>query len=145
MCASQDSTGSIATLLEQKIEEAELDLTDVQVSAVIMALCDVLSRHAEMAVQLLERARRVKRGKLSMKRFEAWVKEHDDTYDSKQHFRRLLLEAAVDLDDEAVRATMAVAIDVWTHAGNVFDSVFDIETLEQQSDGDAPARDLPPT
>jgi hypothetical protein len=105
----------------------------------------VLARHAEMTLQLLERARRVERGKLSMRRLEAWVKEQDDTYDSKRHFKHLLLKAEVDFDDEAVRAAMAVAIDVWIYAANVFDSVFDIETLEEQSDGGATARDLPST
>jgi hypothetical protein len=40
-------------LLEQKIEEAELDLTDVQVHAVIKALCKVLQRHANMMVEIV--------------------------------------------------------------------------------------------
>jgi hypothetical protein len=130
MSATERPVQDIGSLLEQKIEEAELDLSDVQVHDVIMALCDVLARQAKMTVELLERARRVKRGKLSINQLEAWVEEQDSIGHSREHFTRLLLKADADLEDEAVIAAMAVVRDVWIYAGNVFDSVF--ETLEQQ-------------
>jgi hypothetical protein len=130
MSASQDSADPITALLEQKIEEAELDLTDVQVSDVIRALCDVLARQAKMTLELLERARRVKRGKLSINQLEAWVEEQERAGGPTEHFKRLLLKADVDLEDEAVVAAMAVARDVLIYADTFIGSVF--EKLGQQ-------------
>ena len=129
MSGSQDPMDPMA-LLEQKIEEAELDLTDVQVHDVIRALCDVQARQAKITLELLERARRVKRGKLSIKRLEEWVKEQDKAGGAAEHFKRLLLKADVDLEDEAVVAALAVARDVLIYADRFIDTVF--ETLGQQ-------------
>jgi hypothetical protein len=130
MTASQDSTHPLEAMLDQKIEEAELDLADVQVKAVITALCDVLARDAELTVELFDRFGRVRLGKLSIDRLEEWVKEQDSAGGPTEHFKRLLFEAGVDLEDDAVIAAMTVAKDVLIYAGNFIDSVF--ETLGQQ-------------
>jgi hypothetical protein len=105
----------VMTVLEQKIEEAELDLTDVQVNDVIMALCKVLVRHAEMGLQLLGRARDVKRGRMSMKRLETWVEEQDGRGDDMHYLERLLLKADLDFEDEAVIAALQVVKEVLTY------------------------------
>jgi hypothetical protein len=130
MSASKRSVDPVEAMLDQKIEEAGLDLTDVQVNDVISALCDVLARQAKMMVELFERARRVKRGKSSISQLEAWVEEQDGTGGPTEHFKRLLWKADVDLEDEAVVAAMAVAKDVLIYADTFIDSVF--EKLGQQ-------------
>jgi hypothetical protein len=130
MSATKHPVHPLEALLDQKIEEAGLDLTDVQVHDVISALCDVLARQARIAVELLEGARRVKRGKSSINQLEAWVEEQDGTGGPAEHFKRLLWKADVDLEDEAAVAAIAVAKDVLIYADNFIDSVF--ETLGQQ-------------
>jgi hypothetical protein len=130
MSGSQDPMDPMA-LLEQKIEEAGLDLTDVQVHDVIAALSKVLARHLEMTLQLLKRARRVKHGKMSMSKLEAWVKEQESKGGVIEHFKRLLLEAEVDFDDEAVIEAMAVAIDVLIQADNFIGSILEFKSSEQ--------------
>ena len=131
MSGSQDPMDPMA-LLEQKIEEAELDLTDVQVHDVITALCKALAQDAKMVVQLMLRARRVKRGTMSMSRLEAWVKEQESKGGVVEHFKRLLLEAEVDFDDEAVVEAMAVARDVLIQADHFIGSLLEFKSLEQQ-------------
>jgi hypothetical protein len=130
MSATKNPVHPLEALLDQKIEEAGLDLTDVQVNDVIAALCDVLARQARLTVELLERARRVKRGKLSINELDKWVEEQDGTGGPTEHFKRLLWKADVDLEDEAVVAAMAIARDVLIYADTFIDSVF--ETLGQQ-------------
>jgi hypothetical protein len=137
MIATERPVRDIGSLLDQKIEEAELDLADVQVKAVITALCDALARDAKITVELFERARRVKRGKSSISQLEAWVEEQDNAGDAVQHFIRLLLKADVDLEDDAVIAAMTVAKDVLIHAGHVIDSIF--ERLAQRCARGEPA------
>jgi hypothetical protein len=125
MSATESPVQDIESFLDQKIEEAELDLSDVQVKAVIMALCDALARDAKITVELFERVRRVKRGKLSISQIEAWVEEQERAGDAVQHFIRLLFKADVDLEDDAVIVAMTVAKDVLIYAGHVIDSVFE--------------------
>jgi hypothetical protein len=129
MSRSQDPMDPTA-LLEKKIEEAELDLTDVQVNAVIMALWDVLTRHFGMLDELFKRLRRVQRGTLSINSLDKWVEEQDSPGGPTEHFKQLLLKADVELEDEAVVSALAVAKDVFIYADKCIDSVF--EKLEQQ-------------
>jgi hypothetical protein len=63
----------IESLLDQKIEEAGLDLTDVQVNEVIKMLIKVMRQNTENLKRLLDRARAVVRGRISPAQFKAWV------------------------------------------------------------------------
>jgi hypothetical protein len=131
MSGLQDPMEPIA-LLEKKIDEAELDLTDVQVHDVIAALCTALAQHLKIVVQLMRSARRVKRGTMSMSRLEAWVEEQDRKGGVVEHFKRLLLEAEVDFEDAAVIEAMAVARDVLIEADNFIGSILEFKSSEQQ-------------
>jgi hypothetical protein len=125
MSATESPVRDIESFLDQKIEEAGLDLSDVQVKAVITAVCDVIAWQAKTAMELLKRCRRVQLGKLSMSRLDAWVEEQDTNGDPMEHFKRLLLKAEVDLEDEAVIEALGVARDVLIHAYKYTDSVFE--------------------
>lgn len=125
MSATERPVQDIGSVLDQKIEEAGLNLSDVQVKAVITAVCDVLAQQAKVAVELLKRCRRVHLGKLSISRLDAWVEEQDKKSDPMEHFKRLLLKAEVDLEDEAVLEAIAVARDLLVHASQDINSVFE--------------------
>jgi hypothetical protein len=105
----------IESLLDQKIEEAGLDLTDVQVNEVIKMLIKVMRQNTENLKRLLDRARAVVRGRISPAQFKAWVEEQNEAGGDMQHLYMLLCNAEIDLDDEAVNAAVLVAEDVLAH------------------------------
>jgi hypothetical protein len=125
MSVTEGPVQDIESFLDQKIEEAGLDLSDVQVKAVITAVCEVIAWHANTTMELLKRCRRVQLDKLSMSRLLEWAEEQDRKGDPAEHVKRLLLKADVDLEDEAVIEALGVARDVLIHSYKYTDSVFE--------------------
>jgi hypothetical protein len=115
--ASASSFGdTLDKLLDKRIDEAELDFSDVQVRSVMRTMFELIDARNEARREFAKVVLRMMRGKTSMQQVDAIATKLDDSTG------RLvgLLEArlwnmGIEFDDEKVIAAMTVAKEVLTY------------------------------
>jgi hypothetical protein len=110
-------------LIDQKIGEAEIDFTDVQVRSVMETLFELIDARVAAIGKVAEVGLRMMRGKASLQQVDAITTKLDDSY--ARLIGRLgarLWNMGIDFDDQKVIEALTLAKEVLTY---IYEHEFD--------------------
>jgi hypothetical protein len=104
---------TIYALLDKRVDEAELDLSDVQVSSVIDAMYGVLKWRTGTIKRVLDQLCSAVRRRAPQTQTHAMIKQLDTlTENINGDFEKQLWDMGLDFEDEAVIAAIKVAKEI---------------------------------
>jgi hypothetical protein len=102
--------------LDQKIDEAEIDLADVQVQSVIQTMYKLVTARARALGAVAEAGVSMMCGEATMQEFDAITAKLDEGYAQQNHILLARLwSSGVDFDDEKVIEALTFAKEVLTY------------------------------